>query len=1018
MAQQGEIHQMTKGDTTHLPLGFHLAWAAILLSCLLGFGLLLHDADRDHDQRVLHYEARAQSAADLLASDLNARIGAAGDVVRLAGEKRLRWSDILAPGPTGMRPAPEHGSMPLGIIHLGETGAALVQYGQNATDDVLAAWRRLCKAETEEEQPPGRPTPRLLPLAFLPVGEMLRSFLPIAFQMQPAGGCPSTIALLDGQLPDILLSRANVDFGAVTTQDGRVLATFPARLPPANLRLERDLRLVRDTATPFPKPIMASIDGEARILAIAASAELPFGVVTGFNASRVATETASRHRMLALAFCLVVLTLTLSYFLFRRAALARLSFVDGIIQDAEESRERMQLVLETAEQGIWEWMPKSGDMYLSDRWRDSLGFGPAGEAVLFQAWLNRVHPDDRSQVMEALHDCIRGRNAEFRQRYRVRSATRGWRWVQCFGQALERDAKGEALRITGTVRDITTEVDASIQAGLAEIIFADVSDGIAILDAQSRYLRVNRAFTDITGYSQEELIGRHPSMLYADLNNRVTAQEIWASLQVRGTWRGEIWNRHKSGTLYAVWRSITALRDESGRITRYAALYSDITDQKRKEEMLERQAYFDSLTDLPNRRLFFEKLEQEIEASSRTGQMFFLLFIDIDNFKVINESHGHIFGDRVLIEVAKRLVACCHPGDTVARIGGDEFVILAKPGGLPQAEVLSGKVLSALYDPLLTKDGTRLLKVSIGTSCFPLHGTSVQSLMEGPAIPLSDVKDGPARRRDTAAQERASLTTALQLALRDQSLSMEFQAIHDLTSRRPVKAEALVRWVMDDRQVPPAQFIPLAEDSDLICDIGDFAFETVLALLLRIQSQGVLAEGFSFALNQSPRQLEQRDTPAIWLRRLQGEDIAPSRFSLDLSPRFFAREYPIANQRLRTFVAAGIGLAMDDFGTGPSTPDALTRLPIREIKIERALIARLPSDPETRRIVHSMIGLAKSAGITSVAEGVETEGQMDILAEMGCDMAQGFLLSMPMTEEEFLAEMMRQRAVTPRREMN
>lgn len=1023
------------GLFAQLPRGFHAVWGTLLFAGAVITGLLLHEIEMERERLIDGYRSSARTSHASLLSGIEDQLSRLRLLMALARDQQIDWSALIAQdseiasrrsalpandGPGGGLADQKDRSLLRAVLLLDGSADSARQYGLPLTPTQVEALARACSALSRTSAPETDPTLFLLdPLHLDQEGHWL---LPLGQIRSRKGGCHADLALLDTDYLNRMLDRLDIDFAAISTANGIIVARHPDARGTTGQRWTDALDIWRYQGQAAQSGLVTSpLDGKVRIAAFGAAATLPVHIVLGYDLTRVDTVIGDHRRTVSLGAAIAGLALLFAMAYSGRLMLDQIGRAASLLDNVDESRRRMQLALETTEQGIWEWLPTSGDLYLSDEWRDLLGFGRQGEPVTFDAWLARVHPDDRTRVMQALHDCLRGRSDDFRQRYRLRMPGRGWRWVRCSGTTLERDPQDQAIRITGTIRDVTDEEEARIESGIAGLVFEQAAEGIAITDAQNRFIQFNQAFCDMTGYSQQELLGRHPSMLSAGLQDKSHFQEMWTSLQVRGSWRGEIWNRRKSGEFHAEWLSIAALRDEAGQPIRYVAIYSDITDQKRKEELAERQAYFDPLTNLPNRRLFFDRLEQEIQVSSRDGQTFNLLFVDLDNFKEVNRRHGHAFGDRVLIEVARRLMGCCRASDTVARIGGDEFVILARHGDLPQAEVMAGKVLSALRDPVFPEQFEGPLSVSIGVSSFPVNGQSLQEMMQSAVDALNLAKEGGSRRtsfysrdREEETRRRVELTTALQLAMRAGALDLDVQAIHDIVTRRPIKAEVLLRWIHKERQIPPSQFIPLAEDSDLICDLGDWVFGQIVSVLEDIQAHESLAEGFSFALNQSARQLELRDTPAVWLRRLQAAGLAPSRLMLELPPKLFSREYPRANQRLRTFVAAGIGLSMDDFGTGHATPDALRSLPVREIKIDRSLIARLEDNADTRRVVESMIDTARAQGIATVAEGVETEGQLAILGNMGCDMAQGFLLSQPKPMPQFLKEMRARGVISPR----
>ena len=606
--------------------------------------------------------------------------------------------------------------------------------------------------------------------------------------------------------------------------------------------------------------------------------------------------------------------------------------------------------------------------------------------------------------------CQIGMAESFELVYRMKNPSDGWNWIECVGSVVERDAAGQAIRLVGTVSDVTTDEENKIELRLSALVFDEATEGIAITNAKNEFIRVNKAFSAITGYSQREVLGKTPAMLSSGMQGKSFYQNLWMSLQKHGYWRGEIWNRHKSGAFYAEWLSISVARDENGAVLRYVAIFSDITEQKQKDELIQRQALYDALTNLPNRRLFFDRLEQEIEASKRDERTFDILFIDLDHFKEINDGNGHAMGDHVLIEVAQRLLRCCRASDTVARMGGDEFVILARNTDAAQAEHLASKVIATLRQPILIDGKSFRLSASVGVSNFPQDGADAHELLSSADTAMyAAKKDGRdtfhffTREMQETVRQRIELLMALQEATKTGAFDLYMQPIFSVASGRPVKAEALLRWKHNGRDISPALFIPPAEDSDLICEISDWVFERTLAMFAEIRQRGKLADGFSVAINKSARHLETRDSPTTWLGRMAAEGIDANRFELEITERLLLRESEKTAEHIERFAKAGVTFSVDDFGTGYSALAYLQSLPISRLKIDKSFVSGITANAESRSIVEAIIVMGHKIGMTLIAEGVETQEQYDILREMGCDYIQGFLLARPMPVADFIA---------------
>ena len=566
--------------------------------------------------------------------------------------------------------------------------------------------------------------------------------------------------------------------------------------------------------------------------------------------------------------------------------------------------------------------------------------------------------------------------------------------------------------IFSSARDIAERKLAAENLRIAATAFQS-QVGMLITDERETILRVNSAFTEIIGYHADEVIGQTPRMFSSGCHDAAFYDALWAQLDATGAWQGEIWNRRKNGDLYPQAVSIGTVKDETGKVTHYVATFIDITSRKSSEEEARRLAYFDPLTDLPNRRLLMERLEHALHACARHRDLGALLFIDLDNFKSVNDTVGHYEGDRMLEQVAKALLECARKDDTVARLGGDEFVVMIERLGedhvsaARQAETVAGKILHALHRSFQLGDSEHRTSASIGITLFgDLPGESVNEPLKRADLAMYQAKTAgrntlrffdPQMQADTRA--RAELEAALWLALDNGQFFLQYQP-QVATDGRVTGAEALLRWRHPQRGlVSPASFIPIAEENGLILPLGRWVLETACAQLARWAADPDTA-ALTIAVNVSARQVRQDDFVAEVLGILERSGAPPARLKLELTESSLVTEIERVTARMDQLKAKGVGFSLDDFGTGYSSLAYLKRLPLDQLKIDQGFVRDILIDPNDAAIAKMVIVLAESLGLTVIAEGVETEAQRDFLAEQGCHAYQGYLFSRPLCEDE------------------
>ncbi|WP_232222197.1 bifunctional diguanylate cyclase/phosphodiesterase [Thioalkalivibrio paradoxus] len=538
----------------------------------------------------------------------------------------------------------------------------------------------------------------------------------------------------------------------------------------------------------------------------------------------------------------------------------------------------------------------------------------------------------------------------------------------------------------------------------AAAVIESTRDGVMITDLSPRIVSVNPAFTQITGYDEEEVVGQNPRFLQSGRHGPDFYLAMWKSLRNAGHWRGEIWNRRRDGKVYPQWLSISRVLDEHGRPIHYTGVFTDISEIKRTEEQLQHLAHHDPLTDLPNRLLAQVRLEQAIARARRNRYQVAVLFLDLDRFKTINDSLGHPVGDHLLVEVAKRLAGRLREQDTLARLGGDEFLlILEQPRDPEAAGQLADVLLKLLEQPFVIENGRELfVSASIGISLFPDDATTVTELIQHADAAMYQAKS---RGRNTyqfytaaltrLANLRLSMEARLRRAIERNELLLHYQPQVDLATGTPVGVEALVRWQSSEgRIVPPGEFIPIAEDSGLIVPLGYWVLREACT-----QGRSWLDAGrppMRLAVNLSALQWQHKDL----LKRIQAildeTGFPAEQLEFEITETTLMEGGGPETGVLVALRDLGVRVAIDDFGTGYSSLAALKRFPVDVLKIDRAFVDGLPDDPDDQEITSAIIAMARSLHLEPVAEGVETRAQRDFLLERGCRTGQGFLFARPL----------------------
>ena len=572
----------------------------------------------------------------------------------------------------------------------------------------------------------------------------------------------------------------------------------------------------------------------------------------------------------------------------------------------------------------------------------------------------------------------------------------------------------ETIGVLGVYQDVTKQKQTEADLRIAAIAF-ESQEGMMITDADGVILRVNQAFTKDTGYTAEEAVGQKPHLLKSGRHDAAFYRAMWETINRTGAWQGEIWDRRKNGEIYPKWLTITAVKGDDGVVTHYVETHIDITDRKSAEKEIHLLAFYDPLTQLSNRRLLMDRLHHALASSARIGRTGALLFIDLDNFKTLNDTLGHDIGDLLLQQVAQRLTSCVRDDDTVARLGGDEFVVMLENlserpiEAAAQTEAIGEKILTSFRQPyqLDTKEyqGT----TSIGATLFNGNSQTTDELMKQADIAMYQAKKAgrnTLRFFDQKMQDsitgRFSLEGELRKALGSQQFHLYYQIQVD-SSNRPLGAEALIRWIHPLRGiVSPAQFIPMAEETGVILPIGLWVLETACAQL-KAWEKAALTRDLVLAVNISAKQFHQAGFVAQVQAVVQHHAINPMRLKLELTEGMLLENIEDTITTMKALNEIGIQFSLDDFGTGYSSLQYLKRLPVDQLKIDQSFVRNIVTDSSDIAIVRTIIAMARSLDMAVIAEGVETEEQRQLLLKNDCTHYQGYLFSKPVPIDQFEA---------------
>lgn len=655
--------------------------------------------------------------------------------------------------------------------------------------------------------------------------------------------------------------------------------------------------------------------------------------------------------------------------------------------------------------GHWELDLTSNALFWSDEVYRIFGLEPQEFNATYEAFLKHVHPEDVDMVNNIYMSSLEEKRGYYVE-HRIVRKDGEIRFVEERCEH-EFDKDGNPLKSIGTVHDITRRKNAENELILASAVFEKMSDGVLITDAKQQIVAINSAYSEISGYSIEEIRGKTPNTFSSGWHDKVFYQNMWSDLNQKGQWSGEITDRRKNGELYTAELSIIALHNKDGKLTNYISIVNDISEKKKNESLIHNLAYFDALTNLPNRVLFQERVLNKIPSLHRNTKKMALFFIDMDNFKNINDAFGHFTGDKFLIEVAKSIKETLREEDTLARLGGDEFtVILGDAESVLDIAVVAEKIIDRFKLPVIVDGREFYTGASIGISIYPDDGTTYEELVKAADTAMYQVKGSGKNSYQFYTQsmnekitERSLIENDLRSAINKNELFLEYQPKVNLETKKVYGMEALVRWNHPDvGLIRPDKFIGISEETGQISQIGLWVARQAISDAKALYDEG---KRLVVSINVSSKQLNDDsfidDICAIT------EDIGldKSYIELEITESHIMKNVDKALSILNALNAKGFKLSIDDFGTGYSSLSYLKKLPAKTIKIDRSFVLDIDKDEDDRSIVAAIIAMARSLGKDVIAEGSETQGHIDALKFLHCNQIQGYYFSKPLRIEKF-----------------
>ena len=671
-----------------------------------------------------------------------------------------------------------------------------------------------------------------------------------------------------------------------------------------------------------------------------------------------------------------------------------------------KSQTRLNQAMSATRLGLIDWDVLHGQFYQSE-FLSVFGAKEQRTEDIIKTLKRVIHPADYIHVRDTLNACLDGRLTEYVVQYRVQQDEHSWIWIEECGKVVDADAKGKALRILGTRRNIQSEVVRDEQVRLAKSVVDHTSEGVFVLDPQYRFLSVNPAFSRIIGYDPAFLNGKRIQDISDTPQREQIYQEIFQQVQAKDQWQGELLEKRFQGDYYPQWTQINAIHDEQGLIKYYAGMVSDLSFRKAADKKLDYLLNYDDLTKLANRVQFKDQLHRALLRYKDEGVSFALVMLDIDRFKQFNDSFGHEAADQLLCDIAKRLSENIQKVDILARVGSNEFACVV--GCSPTFNIM--KFAQRLFETV-TRNHYEVagqgvaLSCSVGIALVPEHAEDIEILMQYAALAVQKAKfqgGDQIQMFDESlksfSREKVEMEHALRVALETGQLEVFYQPKLDIKTRKIQAVESLVRWNHPEKGlVSPADFVNIAEESALITDLGFFVLKTACEQAQQWRQQGLGL--ISVAVNLSTRQLREAGLKDMISSIIAQTGILPECLELELTESMIMEDSQTAVRCLQDLKSLGLKISVDDFGTGYSSLSYLKEFPVDTLKIDKSFVDDMEFSKAQLAIVRAIIVLGHSLSLKVVAEGVENQAQLDLLKNNGCDVVQGYLISKPLCAGE------------------
>ncbi len=660
--------------------------------------------------------------------------------------------------------------------------------------------------------------------------------------------------------------------------------------------------------------------------------------------------------------------------------------------------------------GTWEWNVKTGEAHLNERWAQTLGYTLEElEPVSIETWWRFAHPDDIGRSRETLQKHFVGELDAYQCEVRMRHKQGHWVWVLDRGKVVTWAEDGGPVWISGTHTDITEQKRSQESMLQAASVFEHANEGIMITDPNGTIMNANSAFSRITGYSNHEVIGKNPRIFSSGHHDKAYFEEMWKSLHEKGSWTNEVWNRRKSGEVFAAIQTVSAIKDQQDQVIRYVSLFSDITALKEQQRQLEQIAHYDALTGLPNRVLLSDRLHQAIAHAKRYNSLIAVAFFDLDGFKEVNDQHGHSTGDQLLVKLAKRAKRALRGGDSLARLGGDEFVaVLQDLGEFEDSVPVLDRLLRAISEPVYVQGTELQISASLGVTFYPQEeNIDADQLIRQADQAMYIAKQSGKNRyhifdtdHDRSVRGQHNRLLRIREALAENEFVLHYQPKVNMRSGEIIGTEALIRWQHPEQGLmPPAEFLPaIAGHPALEVELGEWVLDQAFSQISQWRQQGL---ALPVSVNIDAAHLQLPDFVERLRSRLEQNPLVEvGDLQLEVLETSALEDIERVSAIIRACRDIGVSFALDDFGTGYSSLTYLKRLPASLLKIDQSFVCDMLDDPEDLSILEGVLGLASAFRCQVIAEGVETEEQGKALLMMGCELAQGYAIARPMPAAE------------------